>query len=55
MVSIMSGIENFAPDRTNSSSGRSSDPNEAPAVFSSHRSRLSISVSTATGTMRLLA
>ena len=35
MVSIMPGIENLAPDRTDTSSGFSVDPSVAPAAFSS--------------------
>jgi hypothetical protein len=37
MVSIMPGIENFAPERTETSSGFSVDPSVAPAAFSSFR------------------
>ena len=35
MVSIIPGIENFAPERTETSSGLSVEPSVAPAAFSS--------------------
>ena len=45
MVSIMPGIENFAPERTETSSGFSVEPSVAPAAFSSLRRCAAISVS----------
>ena len=52
MVSIMPGIENFAPDRTETSSGLSFEPNFWPTTFSSFRRLASISVSISAGTLR---
>ncbi len=45
----MPGIENLAPDRTETSSGFSSDPSVAPAAASSLRRFCSISRSMAGG------
>jgi len=45
----MPGIENFAPERTDTSSGCSADPSVAPAVFSSLRTWSAISRSIAAG------
>src|SRR6185503_20589961 len=52
MVSIMPGIENFAPERTDTSSGLLVEPNLRPAVFSSLRTWLSISDSIAGVSLR---
>ena len=49
MVSIIPGIENFAPERTETSSGLSVDPSVAPAAFSSFLTCSSISRSMAAG------
>ena len=45
----MPGIENFAPERTDTSSGLSVDPSVAPAAFSSFSRFSSISRSIAGG------
>ena len=45
----MPGIENFAPERTDTSSGFSVDPSVAPAAFSSFFRCSSISRSIAAG------
>jgi hypothetical protein len=45
----MPGIENFAPERTETSSGLSLDPSFAPAAFSSFARFVSISLSIAAG------
>ena len=55
MVSIMPGIENFAPERTDTSSGFLIDPRVAPAAFSSLRSWVTISVSMLSGSLLWLA
>jgi hypothetical protein len=47
MVSIIPGIENFAPDRTETSSGFVGDPRTAPAAISSLRVFSTISASMA--------
>ena len=52
MVSIMPGIENFAPERTDTSSGFVVEPNCWPATFSSLRRFSSICDSTTAGTLR---
>jgi hypothetical protein len=51
MVSIMPGIENFAPDRTDTSSGFSVEPSVAPATFSSRFRWVAISASMAAGSL----
>ena len=48
-MSIIPGIENFAPDRTETSSGFSVDPSVALADFSSFLRLSSISLSTEAG------
>ena len=48
-MSIMPGIENFAPERTETSSGLSVEPSVAPAAFSSFLTCSSISRSIAGG------
>ena len=50
----MPGIENFAPDRTDTSSGFSVDPSVAPAAFSSFLMFSAICASTAGGNLALL-
>ena len=52
MVSIIPGIENLAPERTDTSSGWSDDPSFAPVSFSRSARCLSISLSMAAGTRR---
>ncbi len=52
MVSIMPGIENFAPERTETSSGLSDAPRVAPATFSSFFRASTICASTAGGVFR---
>ena len=52
MVSIMPGIENFAPERTDTSSGFLTSPSLLPTAFSSFLTFSSICVSTAAGTLR---
>ena len=52
MVSIIPGIENFAPERTETSSGCRASPSVAPATRSSVRRCRSISASIAGGTFR---
>ena len=54
-MSIMPGIENLAPERTETSSGLSFDPKLRFAVFSSLFRCSSISLSTAGGTLPLVA
>ena len=49
IVSIMPGIENLAPDRTETSSGSSGWPNLRPAAASSSRSRSATSGSSSAG------
>ena len=49
MVSIIPGIENLAPERTDTSSGLSTDPSTAPAAFSSFFRWLAISASMVAG------
>ena len=46
-MSIIPGIENFAPERTDTSSGLVGEPSVALALFSSFRTWLTISVSIA--------
>ncbi len=48
----MPGIENFAPDRTDTSSGFSVEPKVAPAAFSSLRTLATISSSMAGVSLR---
>ena len=50
----MPGIENFAPERTDTSSGFSVDPSVAPAAFSSFFSCSAISLVDGGGNLRLL-
>ena len=52
MVSIIPGIENLAPERTDTSSGFSADPSSPPVSLSSRRRCVSISFSTDVGTRR---
>jgi len=47
----MPGIENFAPDRTDTSSGFFTSPSFLPAAFSSFARLASISASMAAGTL----
>ena len=47
MVSIIPGIENFAPERTETSNGLVAEPSAAPAAFSSFFTFSSISLSMA--------
>ena len=54
-MSIMPGIENFAPERTDTSSGFFVEPSSAPAAFSSLRSCATISVSMFAGSLLLFA
>ncbi len=49
MVSIIPGIENLAPERTDTSSGLSVDPSFAPAAFSSFFRLSAISASISAG------
>ena len=49
MVSIMPGIENLAPERTETSSGLAVEPSVAPAAFSSFLTCSAISLSIAPG------
>ena len=46
-MSIIPGIENFAPERTDTSSGLVVEPSVAPALFSSFLTWLTISLSIA--------
>ena len=50
MVFIMPGMENFAPDRTLSSSGLAASPSFCPICFSSLTVALSISFWMSSGT-----
>ena len=52
IVSIIPGIENFAPERTDTSSGFFTSPSVAPVAFSSFRRLSTICASTWAGVFR---